>query len=319
MLRHLATRAVNKQLRGTYTTVRQRTTLNNISPLVIPFFHKPSSTFTYIIIDEKTSESAILDPCVDYDTVSGRISTGSLEEIVDFVKSEGLKVKWLLDTHVHADHLSGLEHLKQKLPNSQTAIGEHVKVVQKRVNKFFNPIRLDHDGSQFDCLLSDDQEIKIGDQVIKAIHTPGHTPDSTSFLVNNCLFVGDTIFMPDVGTARCDFPGGSAEQLYDTIMSKFYTLEPNTNIFMCHDYPPEQRVNSPPQYLTTIGEEMKKNIHIKENTTKEEFVNFRNKRDDALDLPKLLLPSLQINAIAGKLPEPESDGKSYIKFPINFF
>ncbi|ORX90966.1 hydroxyacylglutathione hydrolase [Basidiobolus meristosporus CBS 931.73] len=294
-------------------------TTNCHSPIIVPFFHKPSSTFTYIIVDEKTSESAILDPCVDYDLISGRISSKPLDEIIDFVKSEKLNVKWLLDTHVHADHLSGLEHLKKNLPNSQTAIGENVKMVQKRVNKFFNPVRLDHDGSQFDFLLADGQKIQIGDIAIKAIHTPGHTPDSISYLVNDCLFVGDTIFMPDVGTARCDFPGGSAEQLYRTIMDKFYTLPDTTKMFMCHDYPPEYRGKEPPRYLSTVAEEMEKNIHIKKDTTMEEFVKFRNARDDALDLPKLLLPSLQINAIAGKLPEPEVDGKSYIKFPINFF
>ncbi|ORY00339.1 beta-lactamase domain-containing protein [Basidiobolus meristosporus CBS 931.73] len=292
---------------------------NQSSPLVVPFFHKPSWTFTYIIADEKSSECAILDPCVDYDTISGRISPKPLDDIIKFIKSEGLNAKWLLDTHVHADHLSGLEYLKKELPNSKTAIGEHVKVVQKRVNKFFNPVRLDHDGSQFDHLLADEQEIKIGEQTIQVLHTPGHTPDSISYKVKDCLFAGDTMFMPDVGTARCDFPGGSAEQLYDTVVKKFFTLSPNTTMFVCHDYPPQYRENELPLYSTTIAEQMEKNIHLNRNTTKEEFIKFRKSRDDGLDLPKLMLPSLQINAIAGKMPEPELDGKSYIKFPINFF
>ncbi len=277
------------------------------------FFDPATWTVSYVVYDEKGGHCAIIDPVLDYDPKSGRTKTVSADKLVMFVREHHLKVDWLLETHAHADHLSAAGYLKDRI-GGKTAIGEQIPLVQRSFKKLFNlGPEFSVDGSHFDHLITDGEVLEIGKIAIKAISVPGHTPADMAYQVNGGVFVGDTLFMPDVGTARADFPGGDAHQLYRSIQ-KILSLPPDTKLFMCHDYPPAGRS---PQWESRVSEEKLHNIHVKEGVTEDAFVAMRTKRDATLELPVLMLPAVQANIRAGRLPEPESNGIAYFKIPIN--
>ena len=285
-----------------------------ITANVIDFFDQDTSTFTYVVVDPTGKSCAIIDSVLNYDAASGRTSYTSADQVIDYVDDNNLQVEWILETHVHADHLSAAPYLKNKL-GGKIAIGKNITLVQKTFSTLFNagPDFL-CDGSQFDHLFEDNEEFSIGNLQARAIHTPGHTPACMSYLISHCVFVGDTLFMPDYGTARCDFPGGDAAFLYRSIQ-KLYTLPDETRVFMCHDYKAPGREH----YLfeTTIGEERKYNVHLNHAVSETEFIELRQNKDATLAVPKLLLPSVQVNMRAGSFPEPEGNGTQYIKIPLN--
>lgn len=277
------------------------------------FFEPATWTVSYVVYDEKGGHCAIIDPVLDYDPKSGRTKTVSADKLVMFVREHHLKVDWLLETHAHADHLSAAGYLKDRI-GGKTAIGEQIPLVQRSFKKLFNlGPEFSVDGSHFDHLITDGEVLEIGKIAIKAISVPGHTPADMAYQVNGGVFVGDTLFMPDVGTARADFPGGDAHQLYRSIQ-KILSFPPDTKLFMCHDYPPAGRS---PQWESRVSEEKLHNIHVKEGVTEDAFVAMRTKRDATLEAPVLMLPAVQANIRAGRLPEPESNGISYFKIPIN--
>ncbi|EGG20053.1 hydroxyacylglutathione hydrolase [Cavenderia fasciculata] len=281
------------------------------------FPDKDSATGQVLIVDESTKKCAILDSVLNYAQGSGRTSTTSVDKIVDAIKERGLTVEWILESHIHADHLSAAFYLKGLYPQAKTAIGAGTTVVQKTFKTIYN---LDHDfpvdGSQFNVLWKDNDTFKIGNLNVHVYHTPGHTPSCVSYYIeNDSVFVGDTIFMPDVGTARCDFPNGSAATLFEST-KKILSLPDHVQIYVCHDYPPPERQLC---YVTTVAEEKSTNKHLKDGTTKEQFIEMRTARDATLSTPQLLIPSIQVNIRAGQLPEAESNGISYIKIPINYF
>lgn len=277
------------------------------------FFDPATWTVSYVVYDEKGGHCAIIDPVLDYDPKSGRTKTVSADKLVMFVREHHLKVDWLLETHAHADHLSAAGYLKDRI-GGKTAIGEQIPLVQRSFKKLFNlGPEFSVDGSHFDHLITDGEVLEIGKIAIKAISVPGHTPADMAYQVNGGVFVGDTLFMPDVGTARADFPGGDAHQLYRSIQ-KILSFPPDTKLFMCHDYPPAGRS---PQWESRVSEEKLHNIHVKEGVTEDAFVAMRTKRDATLELPVLMLPAVQANIRAGQLPEPESNGIAYFKIPIN--
>lgn len=277
------------------------------------FFDPATWTVSYVVYDEKGGHCAIIDPVLDYDPKSGRTKTVSADKLVMFVREHHLKVDWLLETHAHADHLSAAGYLKDRI-GGKTAIGEQIPLVQRSFKKLFNlGPEFSADGSHFDHLITDGEVLEIGKIAIKAISVPGHTPADMAYQVNDGVFVGDTLFMPDVGTARADFPGGDAHQLYRSIQ-KILSFPPDTKLFMCHDYPPAGRS---PQWESRVSEEKLHNIHVKEGVTEDAFVAMRIKRDATLELPVLMLPAVQANIRAGRLPEPESNGIAYFKIPIN--
>lgn len=277
------------------------------------FFDPATWTVSYVVYDEKGGHCAIIDPVLDYDPKSGRTKTVSADKLVMFVREHHLKVDWLLETHAHADHLSAAGYLKDRI-GGKTAIGEQIPLVQRSFKKLFNlGPEFSVDGSHFDHLITDGEVLEIGKIAIKAISVPGHTPADMAYQVNGGVFVGDTLFMPDVGTARADFPGGDAHQLYRSIQ-KILSFPPDTKLFMCHDYPPAGRS---PQWESRVSEEKLHNIHVKEGVTEDAFVAMRTKRDATLEAPVLMLPAVQANIRAGRLPEPESNGISYFKIPIN--
>jgi glyoxylase-like metal-dependent hydrolase (beta-lactamase superfamily II) len=282
-------------------------------PEVRSFFDPATSTVSHVIHAGPGTAAAIVDSVLDYDPKSGRTDTHSADAIIDFVQANRLSVEWHLETHIHADHLSAAPYLKSRL-GGHTAIGSQVKTVQKIFRTIFNA---EHgfatDGSQFDHQFEDDEHFRIGDMEALALHVPGHTPADFAFLVGDAVFVGDTLFMPDVGTARCDFPGGSAHTLWNSAQ-RLLSLPAETRLFLCHDYPPPGRA---PSLMTTIGEERRANIHLHEGTSEAGFVAMREARDATLAMPVLLLPSVQVNMRAGHLPPPEADGVSYLKIPIN--
>lgn len=285
-----------------------------MKPDVKEFFDSATNTYSYVVTDPETKICAVVDSLLDFDQASGRTSTQSVDRLISWVKEQGLKVDWIIDTHVHADHLTAAPYVKEQL-GGRTAIGDQISVVQKVFKAIFNEGQKFHtDGSQFDHLFKDGETYKVGNIEAKAIHTPGHTPACMSHLIGDALFVGDTIFMPDFGTARCDFPGGDAGTLYDSIQ-KLFALPDETRVFLCHDYKAPGR----DQYVfeTTIAEEKCCNIHVKTGTSREDFIKMRTARDATLDMPKLILPSVQINMRAGHLPEPEDNGQRYMKLPIN--
>eukprot|EP01133_Synstelium_polycarpum_P004409 gene4409-5165_t len=274
-----------------------------------------TATGQVLIVDESTKTCAIMDSVLSYAAASGRTSTGSVDKIVEAVETGGYKVQWILESHIHADHLSAAYYLKGKYPDAITAIGEGAVSVQKTFRTIYN---LDHDfpvdGSQFGMLWKDGQKFQIGSLNVTVYSTPGHTPACVSYYIeNDCVFVGDTMFQPDVGSARCDFPNGSASVLYDS-MKKILALPEDVKVYVCHDYPPAGRDIS---FVTTIGEQRRLNKHVKDGITKEEFVEMRTTRDATLKAPNLLLPSIQVNIRAGELPKAESNGVSYIKIPVN--
>ncbi|WP_018147763.1 MBL fold metallo-hydrolase [Henriciella marina] len=283
-------------------------------PEVKAFFDEATNTISYVVWDSTTNQAAIVDSLLDFDQASGRTMTKSADLMIAFVKEAGLKVDWIIDTHVHADHLTAAPYIKSQL-GGRTGIGEHIATVQKVFGEIFNEGQEFHtDGSQFDHLFKDGETYEVGNIDARAIHTPGHTPACMSHLIGDALFVGDTIFMPDFGTARCDFPGGDAGTLYDSIQ-KLFALPDETRVFLCHDYKAPGR----DEYVweTTIAEEKAHNKHVHTGISKEEFVKMRTERDATLEMPKLILPSVQINMRAGQMPPAEENGKRYMKIPIN--
>ena len=284
-----------------------------VAPEVKGFFDQATYTITYVVKDPSSQHCAIIDPVLDYDPKSGRTSTTSADEVIEYIESNNLEVDWILETHAHADHISGARYLKEKYA-CPIAIGAAITTVQETFKKVFNLDDFEADGSQFDTLFQDGDEIPIGNISGQAIHTPGHTPACLSYVIGDAVFVGDTLFMPDYGTARVDFPGGDASTLYQSI-HKIFSLPEDYRLFMCHDYLPEGR----DEYVweTTVKEEKEKNIHVGGATSEAEFVAMRNSRDEGLAMPVLILPSIQINIRAGEKPDPESNGVSYLKIPLD--
>ena len=286
-----------------------------MNPLVHPFFHADSNTWSYLVHAPGDTVAAVIDPVLDFDPKSARTSTASAQAIVDHVAAQGLQVQWLLETHAHADHLSAAHWLKQThWPEARIAIGEGIRTVQKTFRPIFNlgehfPI----DGSQFDQLFADDETFAIGAMPARVIAVPGHTSDSNAYLVGDALFTGDSLFMPDGGTARCDFPGGSAAVLYRSIQ-RLYALPDATRVFVCHDYGPGGR---PFACETTIGEQKRANIHVRDGGDEADFVRLRDARDATLAMPTLILPAVQTNIRAGALPDAEDNGVRYLKLPID--
>lgn len=284
-------------------------------PDVQPFFHADSNTWSYVVADPGTGAAAIIDPVLDFDAKSGRTSTTSARVLLDAVRTGGLDVRWLLETHAHADHLSAGHWLKSQLPQARLAIGEGIRTVQKAFRPIFNlgehfPV----DGSQFDHLFRDGDTFAIGDVAARVIAVPGHTSDSNAYLIGDALFTGDSLFMPDGGTARCDFPGGDAATLYRSIHRLFDELPDDTRVFVCHDYGPGGRAVA---CETTIGAQKRGNIHVAEGIDEASFVHTRTARDATLAMPVLLLPAVQVNIRAGALPEPEDNGVRYLKLPLD--
>ncbi len=276
-------------------------------------FDPATWTVTYIVHQGKGSACAIIDSVLDYDPKSGRTRHDSADKVIDYVRANQLNVEWILETHAHADHLTAAPYLKTQL-GGKTAIGDHIKAVQKVFKGVFNlEPSFKSDGSQFDRLLQDDETITVGKLVGKALFVPGHTPACMAYQFGDTVFVGDTLFMPDVGTARCDFPGGDAKVLYASTR-KILGLPPQTRLFMCHDYPPNGRNVA---FETTVAEQRAKNIHVHDGVTQEEFVQMRTKRDATLEMPVLILPAVQINIRAGALPPKEGNGIAYAKIPLN--
>ncbi|MFZ5635678.1 MAG: MBL fold metallo-hydrolase [Pseudomonadota bacterium] len=285
-----------------------------MSPTVTPFFHADSCTWTYMIADPATRRAAIVDPVLDFDAKSGRTSTTSAQALLAHVRAHELDVRWLLETHAHADHLSAGYWLKSHFAQAALAIGEGIRTVQKTFRPIFNlgehfPV----DGSQFDHLFADGERFAIGDIDAEVIAVPGHTNDSIAYRIGDALFVGDSLFMPDGGTARCDFPGGDARTLYRSI-HRLFALPADTRVFVCHDYAPGGR-----DYAceTTIAAQKQGNIHVRDGVSEDDFVTVRTARDATLAMPTLLLPSVQVNVRAGRLPEPEENGVRYLKLPID--
>ena len=275
------------------------------------FFDPATSTLTYVVHDTKTG--VVIDPVLDYDPKSGRTSFKSAEAVAKYIADKNLKIPYAIDTHAHADHMTAMPFFKKRF-GARTVTGSRVGEVQRIFREIYNlgsefPV----DGRQFDLLLDEGQELEVGSFRVHAMHTPGHTPAHMSWQIEDALFVGDTLFMPDHGTARCDFPGGSAEELFDSIQ-RIYALPPSTRLFVCHDYQPGGRQVC---FVTTVAEQKRCNIQLNERTTKPDYVAFRKERDAQLDMPTLILPSIQINIRAGEFPEPEANGTAYLKIPLN--
>jgi len=282
-------------------------------PQVEGFFDKGTWTVTYVVHNGPGSACAILDSVLDYDPKSGRTRTTSADKVIAFVQNRQLTVEWILETHAHADHLSAAPYLKQHL-GGQIAIGDQITRVQKVFKDIFNlEPEFKQDGSQFDVLFKDNETFQIGGLTAKVLAVPGHTPACVAYQVGDAVFVGDTMFMPDVGSARCDFPGGDAKTLYASTR-KILSLPPQTRLFMCHDYPPNDR---PVAFETTVAEQRAKNIHVNDSVSEAQFVEMRSKRDATLEMPVLILPAVQINIRAGEMPPKEANGTAYLKIPIN--
>ncbi|MCR6662954.1 MAG: MBL fold metallo-hydrolase [Luteimonas sp.] len=285
-----------------------------MNPDVAPFFHAGSHTWSYVVSDPASREAAIIDPVLDFEIASGRTSTASAEALLAHVRNHALDVRWILETHAHADHLSSGHWLKQRLPGATLAIGTGIRTVQKTFRPIFNlgehfPV----DGSQFDHLFEDNEMFRIGNIDARVIAVPGHTSDSNAYLAGDVLFTGDSLFMPDGGTARCDFPGGSAAQLYRSIQ-RMFALPEDTRVFVCHDYGPGGRDVA---CETTIGEQKRGNIHVRDGTDEAAFVEVREARDKTLSMPALIIPSVQTNIRAGALPPAEDNGTRYLKIPLD--
>lgn len=278
------------------------------------FFHEPTFTLTYVVYDAVSRDAVVIDPVLDFDPLTWRTSTTSADQIMSFVHAHGLRVHWILDTHAHADHLSGMDVLANAL-QARTAIGAPITVVQEIFQQIYNLPELATDGRQFDMLVEDGQVLTAGTLSIKALHTPGHTPACVSYLIEDAVFTGDALFMPDYGTGRCDFPRGDAVMLYHSVVDTLYTLPPETRVFVGHDYLPGGRSLA---YQTTIGESRARNVQLRTGISCADFVAFRRHRDASLDPPRLILQSLQVNIAAGRLPAPEADGRRYLKMPLDF-
>jgi glyoxylase-like metal-dependent hydrolase (beta-lactamase superfamily II) len=278
------------------------------------FFDQGTSTLTYIVHDPATLDAVVIDPVWDFDPASGKLATKSLESVLNYLREHKLKPHFVLETHAHADHLSSSQLYKKTFPDIKVAINEKITVVQKSFQNIFNMQDLNVEGRDFDLLLKDGQELSAGSLKVKIMATPGHTPACTSFLIEDALFSGDLLFMPDSGCGRCDFPAASALAMYESVTKKVYTLPDQTRIFVGHDYQPQGREL---RFQTSVLEQKNNNIQIKSTTSKEEFIEFRTKRDATLSAPKLILPSIQVNIRAGRLPAPESNGISYLKTPLS--
>jgi glyoxylase-like metal-dependent hydrolase (beta-lactamase superfamily II) len=287
---------------------------NALRPEIAGFFDPATYTVTYVVHDPATREAAIVDSVLDFDPNSGRTKTDSADAVIDYVNSHNLKVTWLLETHAHADHFSAAPYLQEKL-GGKIAIGEHIATVQKVFGKLFNAgTDFERDGSQFDALFKDGDAFTIGALPVIVMHVPGHTPADIAYVVGDAVFTGDTMFMPDYGTARADFPGGDARALFRSLR-RILSLPRETRLFMCHDYLPKGRT----EYVweTTVAAEREGNIHAHDGITEDEFVAMREARDATLDMPRLILPSVQVNMRAGHLPPPDENGVVYLKLPVN--
>lgn len=283
-------------------------------PVIRTFFDESTFTATHVVHDPVTRKAAIIDSVMDYDAASGRTNTASAEAIVAYVEKEELEVEWQLETHAHADHLSAAPWLQERL-GGKLAIGENIKTVQGVFGKIFNAgTAFSRDGSQFDHLFHDGEKFSVGSLPAIALAVPGHTLADMAYIIGDAAFIGDTLFMPDYGTARADFPGGDARQLYRSIR-RLLSLPGETRLFLCHDYKAPGRDTF--AWETTVAAERAGNVHVHDNVTEDDFVAMRTKRDSTLSLPNLMLPSVQVNMRAGHMPEPESDGVSYIKIPVN--
>lgn len=284
-----------------------------LNPIVHGIFDPATWTVTYVVYEKEGSACAIIDSVLDYDPKSGRTSTESADKVIAFVQEKKLQVQWILETHAHADHLTAAPYLKAKL-GGQTAIGDHITAVQRVFKGIFNlEASFKEDGTQFDHLLQMDETFAIGNLSAQGIYVPGHTPACVAYQVGDAVFVGDTLFMPDVGSARCDFPGGCAKTLYASAR-KILSLPGNTRLFMCHDYPPETR---DVKFETTVAEQRAHNIHLHDGIDEAEFVRMRTERDATLAMPVLILPAVQINIRAGAFPPKDNNGVSYLKIPLN--
>lgn len=283
-------------------------------PVVRTFFDEPTFTASHVVSDPATKAAAIIDSVLDFDNASGRTSTMSADEIIAYVIAEGLRVEWILETHVHADHLSGAPYLKKQL-GGKIAIGSNITAVQRAFGEIFNvEAEFRRDGSQFDALFDEGARFSLGSIDARVIHTPGHTPACITYVIGDAAFVGDTMFMPDYGTARCDFPGGDAATLYRSIQ-KIFALPDATRLFMCHDYKAPGREEY--AWETTVKDERDLNTHVGRGVSEADFVKMRTARDKTLSMPRLILPSVQINMRAGELPPPDSNGVRYLKLPLN--
>ncbi|GAB2838146.1 MBL fold metallo-hydrolase [Pseudoduganella ginsengisoli] len=284
-----------------------------MNPQVQAFFDPATSTVTYVVHAGEGSACAVIDSVLDYDPKSGRTSTHNADQVVAFIRAHRLQTQWLLETHAHADHLSAAPYLQQQL-GGKIAIGAAICTVQTAFSGIYNFKHAGaRDGSQFDHLFEADEAFMIGELQAHALHVPGHTPADIAYQVGDAVFIGDTMFMPDVGTARCDFPGGSASTLYHSVR-RLLALPPETRLFMCHDYPPAQREAA---WETTVAAQRAANIHIHDGVSEQEFVDMRTRRDATLQMPVLILPAIQVNISAGHLPEPEDNGVRYLKIPLN--
>ncbi|MFS4457784.1 MBL fold metallo-hydrolase [Bdellovibrio sp. HCB2-146] len=282
--------------------------------LVIQHFFDPqTSTLTYVVFDPATRDAIVIDPVWDYDAASGKMSTGSMELVVRYIQENHLNPHYVMETHAHADHLSSSQLFKNYFPNIKVAIGKNITLVQDTFKKLFHIDDVKIGGADFDKLLNDGEVLIAGSLKIKTLFTPGHTPACSSYLIEDAIFTGDALFMPDSGTGRCDFPQGSAEDLYESVTQKIYSLPPTTRVFVGHDYQPSSREL---RFQSTVQEEKEQNIQLRGTTAKEDFISFRQKRDATLAAPKLLLPSLQVNIRAGHLPPPEQNGIRYLKLPL---
>jgi len=285
-----------------------------MKPEVKAFFDEATFTVSFVVIDSESRKCAIVDSVLDFDHASGRTDTGSADAIVAFAKTEGLEPVWLLETHVHADHLSAAPYIQEQL-GGKIGIGENITIVQDTFGKVFNEgTRFQRDGSQFDRLFKEGDSFEIGALKGRVLHTPGHTPACLTYVIGDAAFVGDTLFMPDFGTARADFPGGSAEMLYASIQ-KILALPDTTRIFVGHDYKAPGRDEY--AWETTVAEQKALNVHVGGGATAEDFVAMRKARDATLDMPKLIIPSIQVNMRAGRMPEPDESGKRFLKIPVN--
>ena len=288
-----------------------------MQPRVLPFFHAGTSTWSYVVADPDTGAAAIVDPVLDFDAASGRTGTTSAQQLVDAIREHRYDVRWLLETHAHADHLSAAQWLKTQFPNAPLAIGEGIRQVQEAFRPVYNlgdDFRAD--GSQFDHLFVDGERFALGNIQARVIAVPGHTSDSSAYLIGDALFTGDSLFMPDGGTARCDFPGGDAATLYRSIRRLYAELPDDTRVFVCHDYGPGGRAVA---CETTIAAQKQSNIHVREDTAEAVFVQMRATRDATLAMPALMLPAVQVNIHAGALPGPEANGVRYLKLPLDRF
>jgi glyoxylase-like metal-dependent hydrolase (beta-lactamase superfamily II) len=284
-----------------------------MEPVITAFFDEATNTISYLVADPTSRQAAVIDPVLDFDPKSGRTASQTAEKLLVAAKSADLKIEWILETHAHADHLSAAAFLKDRT-GAHVAIGEYITVVQKTFRPIFNATDIEGDGRPFDRLLKDGETFAVGGLTVEVLHTPGHTPACVSYRIGGNVFVGDTLFMPDYGTARVDFPGGDARTLYRSI-KKLLALPPETMLWMCHDYgAPDRKTYA---WRTTVGEERAKNIHVHDGTEEEAFVAMRNARDKTLQMPVLILPSVQVNIRAGRMPPPESDGNVYLKLPVN--